>query len=89
MLVLLVPRELRVERTNVVKAMTDMELEAAIEAVQAMLAAREAGQNAKVIIGVTENPETSETPPPRPRSRRKAVRNMGMDMGTESDSANS
>ena len=40
LLVLLVPREKRVEHTNAVKAMTDSQLEAGIEALTAMLARR-------------------------------------------------
>ena len=47
LLVLLVPREMQVEHTGGVKVMTDEELEQGIEAIRAMLAAREAGENAK------------------------------------------
>jgi hypothetical protein len=50
---LLVPREMQVEHTNRIKQMTDEEIEAAIEAIQAMLAAR-AGEAAKVIEGRAE-----------------------------------
>ena len=49
---MLVPRELKVEHTGGVKSMTDEELERGIEAIKAMLAAREAGENAKVIEGI-------------------------------------
>ena len=49
LLVLLVPREMKVEHSGGVKSMTDEELERGIEAIQAMLAARDAGTNAKVI----------------------------------------
>jgi hypothetical protein len=52
LLVLLVPRELKVEHTGGVKAMSDEQLEAGIEAITAMLAARDAGANAKVIEAV-------------------------------------
>ena len=45
-LALLVPRELKVEQSRCVKAMTDEQLEQAIEALQAMLAAQ-AGEAAK------------------------------------------
>jgi hypothetical protein len=45
LLVLLVPREMRVEHKGGVKAMTDEQLEAGIEAIQATLAARDAGAN--------------------------------------------
>jgi hypothetical protein len=54
LLVLLVPREMRVERSGGVKDMSDGQIEAAIEAIQAMLAARESGDRARVIEGVPE-----------------------------------
>ena len=54
LLVLLVPREMEVTRSGIVKSMSDEQIEAAIEAIQGMLAAREAGSNAKVIEGVAE-----------------------------------
>src|SRR6516162_8633729 len=50
LLVLLVPREMKVEHGGGVKAMTDEQLEAAVDAIKAMLAAREA----KVIEGTAE-----------------------------------
>ena len=43
LLVLLVPREMKVEHSGGVKAMTDEQLEQGIEAIQRMLAQREAG----------------------------------------------
>jgi hypothetical protein len=48
-LALLVPRELKLEHSNAIKAMTDEQIEAAIEAIQAMLE-----QQAKVIEGTAE-----------------------------------
>ena len=51
---LLVPREMRVEHSGGVKSMTDEELERGIEAIQSMLAARDAGAEAKVIEAVPE-----------------------------------
>jgi len=54
LLVLLVPREMKVEHGGGVKAMTDEQLEAAVDAIKAMLAAREAGEAAKVIEGTAE-----------------------------------
>src|SRR5215467_12726732 len=54
LLVLLVPREMQVEHTGRVKAMSDEQLEQAIEALEGFLAKREAGANAKVIEGVAE-----------------------------------
>jgi hypothetical protein len=52
-LALLVPREMKVEHSGGVKAMSDEQLEAGIEAIQTMLAAR-AGGTAKVIEGTAE-----------------------------------
>ena len=48
---LLVPREHKVEHRNLVKDLTDEELDAAIEAIQKMLATQ--AENAKVIEGTT------------------------------------
>jgi hypothetical protein len=63
--VLLVPREMKVEHSGGVKDMSDGQIEAAIEAIQAMLAAREVSENAKVIEGrVEELPGKSEGSPP-------------------------
>ena len=53
LLVLLVPREMKVEHSGGVKAMTDEQIEAAIAAIQGMLAAQ-AGEAAKVIEGTAE-----------------------------------
>jgi hypothetical protein len=50
---LLVPRETKVEHSGGVKAMSDEEIEQAIELIQTMLAAR-AGEAAKVIEGEAE-----------------------------------
>jgi hypothetical protein len=50
---LLVPREMQVEHTNRIKQMTDEQIEACIEAIEGMLAAR-AGEAAKVIEGEAE-----------------------------------
>ena len=50
---LLVPRELQVEHSGGVKAMSDEQIETAIEAIKAMLEAR-AGEAAKVIEGTAE-----------------------------------
>ena len=88
LLVLLVPRELEVTHGGGVKSMSDAELEAGIEMIRSTLAAREAAENAKVVEGVVEDlevptPETSD--PPAPRARRKAIRNVGQNMGSDSD----
>jgi hypothetical protein len=50
---MLVPREMKVEHSGGVKAMSDEEIEQAIEAIQAMLGQR-AGEGAKVIEGTAE-----------------------------------
>jgi hypothetical protein len=68
LLVLLVPREMKVEHSGGVKAMTDEQLEAGIEAIQAMLAQREAGAGAKVIEAM---PEPVALPAPAPKTTRK------------------
>jgi hypothetical protein len=88
LLVLLVPRELKVEHAGGVKAMSDEQLEAGIEAITAMLAARDAGANAKVIEAVEESPSPGELEGPKPRrTRRKAGRDVGSDVGSAPDEA--
>ena len=54
LLVLLVPRETKVEHSGGVKAMTDEQLEQGIEAIQRMLEARAPGDQAKVIEGAAD-----------------------------------
>jgi hypothetical protein len=54
LLVLLVPRGVEVTHSGTIKSMSDDQIEATIEAIQAMLARREAGHNAKVIEGTAE-----------------------------------
>jgi hypothetical protein len=66
---MLVPREMKVEHSGGVKAMTDEELEEAIEAIQTMLAAR-AGEAAKVIEGTAE---PAALPEPREQSLEAAL----------------
>jgi hypothetical protein len=89
LLVLLVPREMKVEHSGGVKAMTDEELEAGIEAITAMLAGR-AGDQAQVIEAV---PAPAALPAPNPRKIRRKVRktdeNMGESMGKGEEEANS
>jgi hypothetical protein len=53
LLVLLVPRDMRVEHSGTIKQMSDEQIEQAIEAIQTMLAAR-ADEAAKVIEGEAE-----------------------------------
>jgi hypothetical protein len=56
LLVLLVPRELDVTHKGGVKAMTDEQIEAAIEAIRAMLEAKIPGDQAKVIDAIPTVP---------------------------------
>src|SRR5215470_10652899 len=58
---LLVPREMQVEHTNRIKQMTDEQIEEAIAAIEAMLAAR-ASETAKVIEGEAEVVPSLPTP---------------------------
>ena len=51
---LLVPREMKLEHSGGVKAMTDEQLERAIAMVEELIRQRDAGQSAKVIEGETE-----------------------------------
>jgi hypothetical protein len=71
LLTLLCPRDVKVEHSGVIKAMSDEQIEQAIEAIQAMLAQREAGAAAKVIEG--QAVEAPALPPPSPRRRRRTV----------------
>ena len=48
---LLVPREMKLEHSGGVKAMSDEQLERALEAINDLIAQREAGANAKLIEG--------------------------------------
>jgi hypothetical protein len=83
-LALLVPRELKLEHSGGVKAMTDEQIEQAIEAIQTMLASR-AGEAAKVIEGTAEPaalPASEAQSIGAPKRRRKPNRLM-----TEVDTA--
>jgi hypothetical protein len=71
LLVLLVPREMKVEHSGGVKAMTDEQLEAGIEAIQRMLEARASSEVAKVIDAVPE-PVALPAPSLKPRQKRGA-----------------
>jgi hypothetical protein len=51
---LLVPREMKLEHSGGVKAMTDEQLERGIEILQELIAKRDADANAKVIEGEAE-----------------------------------
>jgi hypothetical protein len=79
-LALLVPREMKLEHSGSVVALTDAQLDEAIEAIQGMLAAR-AGEGAKFIEGTAEPaalpaPEAQPpaaaleaAPPPKPKHK--------------------
>ena len=84
---MLVARELKVEHTGGVKAMTDEQLEAGIEAITAMLAARDAGGAAQVIDAV---PEPVALPAPRRKAKRKVRKSERVGhVGTADESGNS
>ena len=84
-LALLVPKEMKLEHSGGVKAMSDEEIEQAIELIQTMLAAR-AGEAAKVIEGTAEpaalpapngpSPEAALESAPLPKSKHKPNRLM-------------
>ena len=59
---LLVPREMKVEPSGGIKAMTDEQIERSIEIIKEILAQREAAANAKVIEGEAE--VVPSLPPP-------------------------
>jgi hypothetical protein len=88
LLVLLVPRELEVTHSAGVKAMSDEAIEQAIEAIQAMLAAREAGEQAKVIEAVSE-PVALLAPRKAKRMARKSDQSVGPVVGSADEGANS
>jgi|SRR5262249_1360225 len=54
LLVLLVPREMKLEHSGGIKAMTDEQIERSIEIIKEILAKRDAAANAKVVEGVAE-----------------------------------
>ena len=70
LLVLLVPREMKVEQSGGIKAMTTEQIERSIELIKEILAQREAGANAKVVEGVAEPAAL-----PAPRKPRRKTRN--------------
>ena len=62
--VLLVPREMRVEHSGGVKSLSDEELERGIEMITAMLAARDAGASARVIEAEPTRGSSASFPKP-------------------------
>ena len=76
LLVLLVPREMKVEHSGGVKAMTDEQLEQGIEAIQRMLEARAPGDQPKVIEGTAETvalPVPDVVPDDQPKRPNKVM----------------
>ena len=71
-LALLVPKEMKLEHSGGVKAMSDEEIEQAIELIQTMLAAR-AGEAAKVIEGTAEPAALPVPNGPSPEAALKAM----------------
>ena len=69
---LLVPREMKLEHSGGVKAMTDEQLERSLEIIKELIAARDAGANAKVVEGVAEPAAL-----PAPRKPRRKTRKSG------------
>jgi pyruvate-formate lyase-activating enzyme len=81
-LALLMPREHKVEHRNLLKEMTDEELEAAIEFIQKMLATQ--AEKAKVIDGTTEAtvlPAPAEFEQPRRKRRNRLLEHVDTAIG--------
>jgi len=86
LLVLLVPREMPVEHTGGVKAMTEDQIVQAIEAIEDYLA-RRSGEAAKVIEGAAE---LAALPAPARKTKRKRRKSdVGLAVGSEEEGANS
>ena len=79
LLVLLVPREMKLEHSGGVKAMTDEQIDRSIELIKGTLAEREAGATAKVIEGITE--PVPALPPSSRKARRKVRKRARADSG--------
>jgi hypothetical protein len=74
LLVLLVPRQMTLDQSGGVKAMTTEQLERGIELIKEMLAKREAGANAKVVEGVAEPAALPVPRKPRRKTRKSDTR---------------
>ena len=70
---LLVPREMKLEHSGGVKAMTDEQIVGAIAAIEAWMAAQKAGEGAKVIEGTAE---PAALPAPARKTKRKLKRTL-------------
>jgi len=74
---------MKIAHSGGVKSMSDDELERAIEVIQAMLAAREASEQAKVIEAA---PEPGALPPPANKTKRKRRKSdVGLAVGSEEE----
>jgi hypothetical protein len=71
---LLVPREMKLEHSGGVKAMTTEQIERSIELIKEMLAQREAGANAKVVEGLAEPAALPAPRKPRRKTRKSDTR---------------
>src|SRR5262249_37546949 len=69
LLVLLVPRQMTLDHSGGIKAMTDEKMERSIEFIKEQWAKGEAGANAKMIEGIAE--PVQALPPPSRKARRK------------------
>ena len=79
LLTLLCPRDVKVEHSGGVKAMTDEQLEQTLAILKELIAQRDAAANAKVIEGVAE--PVPALPPPSRKARRKVRRSDRADSG--------
>jgi hypothetical protein len=76
LLTLLCPRDVKVEHSGAVKAMSDEQIERSIELIKEMLAQREAGANAKVIEATAESvalPAPDVAPDDKPKRQNKVM----------------
>jgi hypothetical protein len=92
LLVLLVPRQMTLDHSGGVKAMTDEQLERSIEFIEQMIAKRDSGANAKVIDGVAEPAALPAPRKPRRKVRRSDRADSGLAarvVGTDSAGGNS
>jgi hypothetical protein len=74
LLVLLVPRELQVEHSGGVKAMSDEQLEQSLAVLKELIAQRDAAANAKVVEGVAEPAALPAPRKPRRNTRKSDTR---------------
>jgi hypothetical protein len=86
LLTLLCPRDVKVEHSGGVKAMSDEQIEQAIEAIQIMLAAR-AGEAAKVIEGTAEPAALPAPNEPSPEAALEATKRKPNRLMMEADTA--